>query len=56
MPVGEAAEDAAGDAAETEDAAVEAALREMFLVPKAEKAVEPQVALTSWWYRLPGLL
>jgi hypothetical protein len=51
-------EENAGDvpAAEAEDAAVEAALRELFAGPEAGAAVEPQLALTSWWYRMPGLL
>jgi hypothetical protein len=62
MPVGEPAEQVPGDeapglgdTAETEDAAVEAMLRELFLVPGANDAAESHVALVSWC-RLPGML
>jgi hypothetical protein len=62
MPVGEPAEQVPGDeapgpadTAETEDAAVEAMLRELFRVPGANDAAESHVALVSWC-RLPGML
>jgi hypothetical protein len=53
-----AGDDAGTEDTETEDAAIEAALQELFLVPKAKdkNGAEPQAAVAALRYRLPGLL